>query len=99
MFLSSNGCYLRCNGYVRRIPPCRLFISLERDQFLIRASGVLNPQVRHQLYSMQRNYRLRSSFKSRMNSFTQANFDQTTAKRICYIYRVACKYPTYIKLY
>ncbi|CEF61462.1 Hypothetical protein SRAE_0000058600 [Strongyloides ratti] len=99
MFLSSLGARYRCRGFFNRMPPCNLFINVERDQFFMRTNGLISAYVKRNLYAMKSNYRQRNSVRFRMNNYAHDAFDQNTARKICAVYRVAYKLPTYIRFY
>ncbi|CEF61455.1 Hypothetical protein SRAE_0000057900 [Strongyloides ratti] len=98
MFLSSNGCYLRCRGHIYRQPPCNLFISVQKDHFMVRAGYLLPPAAKQQVMLLQQRRRsFGGSMRFRSASFVQPTLDQFTVKRICGAMNIAYRQPTYIK--
>uniref|UniRef100_A0A0K0EFM6 Uncharacterized protein n=1 Tax=Strongyloides stercoralis TaxID=6248 RepID=A0A0K0EFM6_STRER len=97
LVFSIDGVNLKCSGFIRKKPPCTLFINVHKDKFLLRVGGLI-PGFLRQKYQSFQNYRRKSVKQlNNMNEFASEMLNQKTIQTICRRYSVRYQLPTYIK--
>ncbi|CEF71192.1 Hypothetical protein SRAE_X000051900 [Strongyloides ratti] len=96
---TTNGVILKCSGYFKTSGPCLLYIDITRDRFFAVADCVLPHRFPGKYGSICKNNKSYGKDTCLLNESYLKNINQTTIMKICSLYRVSCKCPTFLRFY